>query len=68
MTLDHPDGTEGYLEVAALALELAVEPIGGPGKYRRAQRQELAVDEMRQQRVYATWTTSRRNSSIGVPK
>ncbi len=45
--------TEGELEVAAHALEVAVEPVSGAGKDRRAEHQQLSVGEMRQQRVNA---------------
>ena len=44
---------EGDLELAVVALEMGIEPLGGAGKHGRAQHQQLAVGEMRQQRVDA---------------
>ena len=51
--LHHALRAEGDLEVAGLAPEIAIEPIGRAGKYRRAQHQELAVGEIRQQPIDA---------------
>src|SRR5262249_57329612 len=44
---------ERDLERAVVALEIAIEPFGRAGKHGRAQYQELAVSEMRKQRIDA---------------
>ena len=46
-------GQNATLSVAALPLDVGVDPVGGAGKERRAQDQKLAVAHVRQQRVDA---------------
>ena len=53
VALHHAFRTERDLQLAALALDIGMQPVGGSGKHRRAQHQQLAVGEMRQQRVDA---------------
>ena len=53
MPLDHPFRTEGHLHRAAASTKVLVDPIGGAGKHGGSQHDQLAVGELRQQRVEA---------------
>src|SRR5262249_10148860 len=53
VSLHHALRAESELEVAALAPEIGMEPVGRAGEYGRAQDKELPVGEMRQQRIDA---------------